>query len=41
MTITGSAVACMPIARPSMMFVACPVSDALAIAFTGFQRVPV
>ena len=28
-------------ARPSMMFVACPVSDAFAIAFTGFQRVPV
>ncbi len=41
MTITGSAVACMPIARPSMMFVAWPVSDAFAIAFTGFHRVPV
>ena len=40
-TITGSAVACMPIARPSMMFVACPVCDAFAIALTGFQRVPV
>ncbi len=40
-TITGSAVACMPTARPSMMFVACPVCDAAAIFFTGFQRVPV
>ena len=40
-TITGSAVACMPTARPSMMFVACPVCDALAIGLTGFQRVPV
>ena len=40
-TSTGSAVACMPIARPSMMFVACPVCDAFAIALTGFQRVPV
>ena len=40
-TITGSAVACMPTARPSMMFVAWPVCEALAIFFTGFQRVPV
>ena len=40
-TITGAAVACMPTARPSMMLVACPVSDAAAIFFTGFQRVPV
>ena len=40
-TITGAAVACMPIARPSMMFVAWPVCEALAIALTGFQRVPV
>ena len=41
MAITGSAVACMPHARPEMMFVACPVCDASAIAFTGCQRVPV
>ncbi len=40
-TITGKAVACMPQARPEMMFVACPVCDASAIAFTGRQRVPV
>ena len=40
-TITGSAVACMPTARPSMMFVAWPVCDAFAIDLTGFQRVPV
>jgi K(+)-stimulated pyrophosphate-energized sodium pump len=40
-TYAVTAVACMPIASPSMMFVAWPVSDALAIAFTGFQRVPV
>ena len=38
--ITGSAVARMPTARPAMMFVACPVCDASAIDFTGFQRVP-
>ena len=38
---TGSAVACIPTARPSMMFVAWPVCDARAIALTGFQRVPV
>jgi hypothetical protein len=40
-TSTGSAVACMPTASPSMMFVACPVWDALEICFTGPQRVPV
>ena len=40
-TITGSAVACIPTASPAMMFVACPVCDARAICFTGFQRVPV
>ena len=40
-TITGAAVACMPTARPSMMFVAWPVCDAFAIDLTGFQRVPV
>ncbi len=39
--ITGSAVARMPMARPAMMFVACPVWDASEIDFTGFQRVPV
>ena len=39
--ITGSAVACMPTARPAMMFVAWPVCDASAIDLTGFQRVPV
>ena len=41
MTITGAAVACIPTARPSMMFVAWPVCEALAICLTGFQRVPV
>ena len=40
-TITGSAVACIPTARPSMMFVAWPVCEARAIDLTGFQRVPV
>ena len=40
-TTTGSAVACIPTASPSMMFVAWPVRDALAIDLTGFQRVPV
>ena len=35
------AVACMPTASPSMMFVAWPVCDALEIDFTGLQRVPV
>ena len=39
--ITGRAVACIPTARPAMMFVACPVWDASEIDFTGFQRVPV
>jgi hypothetical protein len=34
-------VACIPTARPSMMFVAWPVRDALEIIFTGRQRVPV
>jgi hypothetical protein len=41
MTITGSAVACMPIARPSMMFVAWPVVEAREMPRTGNQRVPV
>ena len=41
MTITGSAVACIPTARPEMMFVACPVCDADEIDLTGPQRVPV
>ena len=40
-TMIGAAVACMPTARPSMMFVACPVCDAFEIDLTGFQRVPV
>ena len=40
-TTTGTAVACMPTARPSMMFVAWPVCEAFAISLTGFQRVPV
>ena len=40
-TITGSAVACMPTASPSMMLVACPVCEAFEMDFTGFQRVPV
>ena len=40
-TITGSAVACMPTASPSMMFVAWPVCDEREIDFTGRQRVPV
>ena len=31
----------MPKARPAMMFVACPVVDASAIFFTGYQREPV
>ena len=38
---TGSAVACMPTASPSMMFVAWPVCDEREIDFTGPQRVPV
>jgi hypothetical protein len=40
-TITGAAVACIPTASPSMMFVAWPVRDALEIDLTGPQRVPV
>src|SRR5439155_932866 len=40
-TSTGSAVAFMPTARPSMMFVACPVWDDDEMDFTGPQRVPV
>ena len=40
-TMIGSAVASMPLARPAMMFVAWPVVEAFAIAFTGGQRVPV
>ncbi len=40
-TITGAAVARMPTARPSMMFVAWPVCDAFEIDLTGFQREPV
>ena len=34
-TVTGSAVAIMPIAWPAMMFVAWPVTEALAIRCTG------
>jgi hypothetical protein len=41
MTRIGSAVACIPIARPSMMLVACPVVEAREMPFTGSQRVPV
>ena len=41
MMITGAAVACIPTASPSMMFVACPVCEAFAISLTGCQRVPV
>ena len=40
-TIAGAAVACRPIARPWMMFVAWPVSDACAVDFTGVKRVDV
>jgi hypothetical protein len=40
-TITGSAVACIPTPSPEMMLVACPVCDADEIDFTGPQRVPV
>jgi hypothetical protein len=32
---TGRAVAWEPMARPAMMFVACPVSEAFAIFRTG------
>ena len=41
MTITGSAVACIPTARPSMMFVAWPVCEASAVFLTGLKRVDV
>ena len=41
MTITGRAVAFRLTARPAMMFVACPVSEAAAIFLTGGQSVPV
>ncbi len=40
-TITGSAVACMPTARPAMMLVAWPVVDCWEIRLTGPKRVPV
>ena len=40
-TITGSAVDIMPIACPAMMFVAWPVTDALAIRWTGQYAVSV
>ncbi len=40
-TTIGAAVAFRPTARPAMMFVAWPVSDALAIFLTGGQAVPV
>ena len=41
MTSAGAAVDWKPWASPWMMFVACPVSDALAIVFTGRKRVDV
>ena len=40
-TSAGSAVACRPCARPWMMFVAWPVTDALAVLLTGPKRVDV
>ncbi len=40
-TIAGSAVACIEIPRPAIMFVACPVVEALAMPFTGPNCVPV
>ncbi len=40
-TTTGSAVAFSDTARPAMMFVAWPVSEALAMLLTGRQTVPV
>ena len=40
-TSAGSAVACRPWARPWMMFVAWPVSDARAVLLTGPKRVDV
>jgi hypothetical protein len=41
MTIAGSAVACIETARPAMMLVAWPVTDAFAMFFTGGNVVPV
>ena len=41
MTSAGSTVACMPWARPWMMFVAWPVTDARAVDLTGEKRVEV
>ena len=38
---TGRAVACEPMARPAMILVAWPVSEALAIWRTGAQWVEV
>ena len=40
-TSAGIAVAWRPLARPWMMFVAWPVSDALAVLLTGEKRVEV
>jgi hypothetical protein len=40
-TITGSAVASIETARPWMMFVPCPVVDALAMLSTGRWLMPV
>ena len=40
-TIAGSAVACRPEAKPWMMFVACPVSEAFEVFLTGEKRVEV
>ncbi len=40
-TSAGAAVACRPEAKPWMMFVACPVSDALDVLRTGEKRVEV
>ena len=37
----GAAVDCRPCARPWMMFVAWPVTDAWLIVFTGRKRVDV
>ena len=41
MTSAGAAVDWKPWASPWMMLVACPVSEALAIVFTGRKRVDV
>jgi len=40
-TSAGAAVDCRPCARPWMMFVAWPVSDARAVFLTGPKRVEV